>query len=76
MPTSSRTDPESLFQDKERLFEETLQEADRLYELGLTRFIDTKAMKLGMTEQAVAKLRVMLLKHHRERLDKIRRVDR
>eukprot|EP00353_Schmidingerella_taraikaensis_P017569 CAMPEP_0185615940 /NCGR_PEP_ID=MMETSP0436-20130131/37755_1 /TAXON_ID=626734 ORGANISM="Favella taraikaensis, Strain Fe Narragansett Bay" /NCGR_SAMPLE_ID=MMETSP0436 /ASSEMBLY_ACC=CAM_ASM_000390 /LENGTH=60 /DNA_ID=CAMNT_0028252191 /DNA_START=885 /DNA_END=1067 /DNA_ORIENTATION=- len=32
-------------------------------------------MKLGMKQPAVGKLRIMLLKHHRSRLDKIKRVE-
>lgn len=60
----------------EKLFEEGLCESDRLYNLGLTRFINSKAMKLEMSRATVEKLRTMLMKHHKSRLHKIQRVDR
>ena len=56
-------------------FQDRLKEADRLYLLGLTHFIESKAVKLEMQQSTVQKLRKMLYEHHKSRLVKIERID-
>ena len=73
MLRSSSLDPEAeeLAKTMAQTIDERLFEVNKLYQMGLTEFINAKKEELNMSKALQDKLEAMLMRHHEARIDQI-----